>query len=99
MLISQGETYVTAHPGSWTQVAGVAFGDKASALRVTASSAVGCTLYAVTGSRMGPIAAQVAIPAGTDTPTEFTVPLKAQGTQDLYFVFNGEALFFSWRAE
>ena len=97
--MKDGETWVKGAPGGWIKVAGVDFGSGADTLRVEASSISGGTIYVVAGSPDGEPAAAAKIPADTDGPAEFTVPLGLSGTTDLYFVFDGDISLYSWQAE
>ena len=83
--------------GSWIRVAGVDFGDNAKSLLVRADAEAGCRMWAVTGSLNGDTAVFVEIPAGTEAGEEIIVPVTASGESDLYFIFDGEMNFRSWR--
>ena len=92
-----GDTYVHAYAGGWTRVTGVDFGTGAKELAVHAASEDGGTVYVTLNAVDGEIAAEIPISAGENG--EWTVPFSASGIQDLYFVFDGEADFYSWKAE
>ena len=93
-----GNTFFQTAEGSWTRVSGVDFGEGARQLTVQASSEEGCMLYLTLGDIEQPIAARIEIPAGNEAAS-FTVPLAAAGIQDIYFVFDGAAMFYTWQAQ
>ena len=97
--VKDWKTWVTAKPGSWTTVSGVDFGEKSESVRVRASSVTGGTIYIVSDSLDGEIAARIEIPAGTEEPAEFTAAMNISGQTDVYFVFDSEIEFYAWQAE
>ena len=84
--------------GSWLKVSGADFGEGAESLSLKIGSEAGCTVYVTVGSLTGRTAAELTIPAGTVPEEEFLIPFDAAEVQDLYFIFDGEASFRSWRA-
>ena len=97
--VKDWKTWVTTRPGSWTTVSGVDFGEKSRSVRVRAASAAGGTIYIVSDSLDGEIAARIEIPAGTEEPKEFTADMNISGQTDVYFVFDSEIEFYAWQAE
>ena len=91
-----GDTVVTQiESGDWVKVSGVNFSKGASHLTVNASSNSGCAVKVCTGSPTGNAIGYVEIPAGG--MGEVTVPVSGvTGTQDIYFVFSGQAEFDWW---
>lgn len=96
VLGENGNTCVKTAPGSWTRVTGADFGDGCEQLTIIAESEEGCTVYVTLGSVDGAIAAEAQIPAGEKG--EVSVPFSASGQQNIYFIFDGVATFFSWQA-
>ena len=94
--VLNGVRFVEGGRGSWIKVAQAAIGEDAKQLRVIAGSQEGGELL-VSNSLSGELAARVQIPAGTEMDTAFTVPFTLTGTEDLYFVFDGEIQFQSWQ--
>ncbi len=97
--MKDGQTWTHGKPGGWIMIAGADFGSGAATLRISAASAAGGVLYAITGSLDSPVAAEIQIPADTAEPVEFTAPLTASGVTDLYFVFSEEIDLYSWQVE
>ena len=94
---ASGQSWIRGNAGSWIQVSGVDFGEKASSLTVTAMAPTDCTLYAVLDDPEGPVAAtvRIALPAGVK-PRNFTAPVRAEGIHDLYLIADGEMTLYSW---
>ena len=90
---------VKTKEGAWLKVSQADFREGARALKVNAGSASGCTLYVTLGSLKDAVAAEISIPGNTLDGVELTVPFPVSGVQDVYFIFDGEASFFSWMAE
>ena len=79
-------------PGSWIRVAGADFGEGTAALTVEAAGTG--RVYVLADSLTGPVAAWGDLPeAGT-----LTLPLSLSGVHDLYFLFDGGAVFTAWQA-
>ncbi len=92
------EAVVRTTEGSWTRITGADFGEGSASITLRASSEAGCTVYIVTDSLEGEIAAEIKLPAGNEA-ADYTVPLSLAGSRNLYFVFDGKAVFYSWRAD
>ena len=96
--MKDGRTWTHSQTGSWIRIAGVDFGDQASAIRLQAASEAGGTVWIIPGTPDGVPAGKAEIPAGTEE-TVFTVPAALSGVTDLCFVFEGEVDLFTWQAE
>ncbi len=81
----------------WIKVSGVDFSNGASSLTVNASSASGSAIKVCTGSPDGKAITYVEIPAGSSM-SEINVPVinSVSGSQDIYFVFSGQAELDWW---
>ena len=93
-----GNTVVTdIDKGDWIKVSGVDFSKGASSVTLNVSSKSGCAVKVCTKSPDGNAAAYAEIPAGSSM-SEITVPLvnSISGTQDIYFIFSGQAEFDYW---
>ena len=93
-----GNTVVTdIDKGDWIKVSGVDFSKGASSVTLNVSSKSGCAVKVCTKSPDGNAVAYAEIPAGSSM-SEITVPLvnSISGTQDIYFVFSGQAEFDYW---
>jgi len=90
--------FARASSGSWTRVTGVDFGSDVSSLTIRARSAEGCQVYVTLGSLESSIAARFTLPASKEEAA-YTVPFSASGVQNVYFIFDGGADFYAWRAE
>ena len=97
--VKDWKTWVTAKPGAWMTLSGVDFGEGAARMTVCASSASGGTIYVVSDSLDGEIPGRIEIPAGTEDPAEFTAEVNVSGQRDVYFVFDSNIEFYTWRAE
>ncbi|MBE6857797.1 MAG: carbohydrate-binding protein, partial [Ruminococcus sp.] len=90
------DTKVAGNKGEWIKTSGVNFSKGASKITVKASSVNGSAIKICTGGPSGTAVGYVEIPAGGSL-SEITVPVNdVTGTQDLYFVFSGQAEFDSW---
>ena len=94
---ANGQSWVHGKAGSWIQISGVDFADKASSLTVTAMAPTDCTLYAVLDDPENPVISKIRIelPDGVK-PRNFTAPIRAEGIHDLYLVTDGEINLYSW---
>lgn len=91
-----GDTVVTEiDKGDWIKVTGVAFTQGAKSLTVRGSSKSGSVIKVCSGSATGKVVSYVEL---SSSMAEVTVPLvsSVSGTQDLYFVFSGDAEFDWW---
>ena len=93
-----GNTFVKTAAGSWTKVSGVDFGSGTASLTLRGVSKEGCNVYILLDGLDQPIAARAQIPAGSEV-VKISAPLNAEGTRDIYFVFDGDMYFVSWKAE
>ena len=98
VLGDSGRTYVKTSAGGWTRVTGVDFGGGASSLSIRAGAEEKCTVYVVLDGLKEPIAAEIAIEAGEEAK-DVTVPFSASGVKNVYFIFDGKAVFYSWQAK
>ncbi len=90
------DTKVVGNKGEWIKTSGVNFSNGASKITVKASSVNGAAIKICTGGPSGTAVGYVEIPAGGSL-SEITFPVNnITGTQDLYFVFSGQAEFDSW---
>lgn len=95
-----GDTVVTEiDQGDWIKVSGVHFSKSASQIAIQASSKSGCAVKICTGSPTGKAVGYAEIPAGGKMTTVSAAVQGLNGTQDLYFVFSGQAEMDSWSAK
>lgn len=95
-----GDTVVTEiDQGDWLKVSGVHFSKDASQIAIKASSKSGCAVKICTGSPTGKAVGYAEIPSGGKMTTVSTAVQGLDGTQDLYFVFSGQAEMDSWSAK
>lgn len=95
-----GDTVVTEiDQGDWLKVSGVHFSKGASQIAIKASSKSGCAVKICTGSPIGKAVGYAEIPSGGKMTTVSTAVQGLDGTQDLYFVFSGQAEMDSWSAK
>lgn len=95
-----GDTVVTEiDQGDWLKVSGVHFSKGASQIAIKASSKSGCAVKICTGSPTGKAVGYAEIPSGRKMTTVSTAVQGLDGTQDLYFVFSGQAEMDSWSAK
>ena len=95
-----GDTVVTEiDQGDWIKVSGVYFSKGASQIAIQASSKSGCAVKICTGSPTGKAVGYAEIPAGGKMTTVSAAVQGLNGTQDLYFVFSGQAEMDSWSAK
>lgn len=95
-----GDTVVTEiDQGDWLKVSGVHFSKGASQIAIQASSKNGCAVKICTGSPTGKAVGYAEIPAGGKMTTVSAAVQGLNGTQDLYFVFSGQAEMDSWSAK
>ena len=95
-----GDTVVTEiDQGDWLKVSGVHFSKGASQIAIKASSKSGCAVKICTGSPIGKAVGYAEIPSGGKMTTVSTAVQGLNGTQDLYFVFSGQAEMDSWSAK
>lgn len=95
-----GDTVVTEiDQGDWLKVSGVHFSKGASQIAIKASSKSGCAVKICTGSPTGKAVGYAEIPSGGKMTTVSTAVQGLDGTQDLYFVFSGQAEMDSWSAK
>ena len=95
-----GDTVVTEiDQGDWLKVSGVHFSKGASQIAIKASSKNGCAVKICTGSPTGKAVGYAEIPSGGTMTTVSAMVQGLNGTQDLYFVFSGQAEMDSWSAK
>lgn len=95
-----GDTVVTEiDQGDWLKVSGVHFSKGASQIAIQVSSKSGCAVKICTGSPTGKAVGYAEIPAGGKMTTVSAAVQGLNGTQDLYFVFSGQAEMDSWSAK
>lgn len=95
-----GDTVVTEiDQGDWLKVSGVHFSKGASQIAIKASSKSGCAVKICTGSPTGKAVGYAEIPSGGTMTTVSAMVQGLNGTQDLYFVFSGQAEIDSWSAK
>lgn len=95
-----GDTVVTEiDQGDWLKVSGVHFSKGASQIAIQASSKNGCAVKICTGSPTGKAVGYAEIPSGGTMTTVSAMVQGLNGTQDLYFVFSGQAEMDSWSAK
>lgn len=95
-----GDTVVTEiDQGDWLKVSGVHFSKSASQIAIQVSSKSGCAVKICTGSPTGKAVGYAEIPAGGKMTTVSAAVQGLNGTQDLYFVFSGQAEMDSWSAK
>lgn len=95
-----GDTVVTEiEQGDWLKVSGVHFSKGASQIAIQASSKNGCAVKICTGSPTGKAVGYAEIPAGGKMTTVSAAVQGLNGTQNLYFVFSGQAEMDSWSAK
>ena len=85
--------------GDWLKVSGVHFSKGASQIAIKASSKSGCAVKICTGSPTGKAVGYAEIPSGGTMTTVSAMVQGLNGTQDLYFVFSGQAEMDSWSAK
>ena len=85
--------------GDWLKVSGVYFSKGASQIAIKASSKNGCAVKICTGSPTGKAVGYAEIPSGGTMTTVSAMVQGLNGTQDLYFVFSGQAEMDSWSAK
>ena len=90
-------TFARTAEGAWIRVSGVDFSSGISELTIRVGSAKGCRLYVFLDDMEENYAASVELRAGTGSRI-ITVPLETEGKHDIYFLFDGEAEFLSWKA-
>ena len=95
-LTQEDTNRVRGEAGSWTKAAGADFGAGCKEITLKLGAEEEAALYILLGGLATPVAARVDIPAGTADGSEFTVPLQAEGVQDIYFVMDGTVTFESW---
>ena len=99
-VLGLGDTVVTEiDQGDWLKVSGVHFSKGASQIAIKASSKSGCAVKICTGSPTGKAVGYAEIPSGGKMTTVSTAVQGLDGTQDLYFVFSGQAEMDSWSAK
>ena len=95
-----GDTVVTEiDQGDWIKVSRVYFSKGASQIAIKASSKNGCAVKICTGSPTGKAVGYAEIPSGGTMTTVSAMVQGLNGTQDLYFVFSGQAEMDSWSAK
>ena len=95
-----GDTVVTEiDQGDWLKVSGVHFSKGASQIAIQVSSKSGCDVKICTDSPTGKAVGYAEIPAGGKMTTVSAAVQGLNGTQDLYFVFSGQAEMDSWSAK
>ena len=95
-----GDTVVTEiDQGDWLKVSGVHFSKGASQIAIQVSSKSGCAVKICTDSPTGKAVGYAEIPAGGKMTTVSAAVQRLNGTQDLYFVFSGQADMDSWSAK
>lgn len=95
-----GDTVVTEiDQGDWLKVSGVHFSKGASQIAIQVSSKSGCAVKICTDSPTGKAVGYAEIPAGGKMITVSAAVQGLNGTQDLYFVFSGQAEMDSWSAK
>mgnify|MGYP000089232117 FL=1 len=95
-----GDTVVTEiDQGDWLKVSGVHFSKGASQIAIQVSSKSGCAVKICTDSPTGKAVGYAEIPAGGKMTTVSAAVQGLNGTQDLYFVFSGQAEMDSWSAK
>ena len=90
-----GDTTVNFKKGSWMKVSGVDFSKGAKTLTIKASSASGAAVKVCT-KLTGEAVAYAEIPAGGMTEISVPVTGSISGSNDLYFLFSGDAAFDTW---
>ena len=94
-----GDTVVTEiDQGDWIKVSGVNFSKGAAQITMKVSSKNGCAVKICTGSPTGKAVGYAEIPSGGTMTTVSAMVQGLNGTQDLYFVFSGQAEMDSWSA-
>ena len=92
-----GDTVVTEiDQGDWIKVSGVNFSKGAAQITMKVSSKNGCAVKICTGSPTGKAVGYAEIPSGGTMTTVSAMVQGLNGTQDLYFVFSGQAEMDSW---
>ena len=95
-----GDTVVTEiDQGDWIKISGVYFSKGASQIAIKASSKSGCAVKICTGSPTGKAVGYAEIPSGGKMTTVSAAVQGLNDTQDLYFVFSGQAEMDSWSAK
>lgn len=95
-----GDTVVTEiDQGDWIKVSGVNFSKGAAQITMKVSSKNGCAVKICTGSPTGKAVGYAKIPSGGTMTTVSAMVQGLNGTQDLYFVFSGQAEMDSWSAK
>ena len=95
-----GDTVVTEiDQGDWIKVSGVNFSKGAAQITMKVSSKNGCAVKICTGSPTGKAVGYAEIPSGGTMTTVSAMVQGLNGTQDLYFVFSGQAEMDSWSAK
>ena len=95
-----GDTVVTEiDQGDWIKVSGVNFSKGAAQITMKVSSKNGCAVKICTGSPTGKAVGYAEIPSGGTMTTVSAMVQGFNGTQDLYFVFSGQAEMDSWSAK
>ncbi len=90
-----GDTTVNFKKGSWMKVSGVDFSKGAKTLTIKASSTSGAAVKVCT-KLTGDAVAYAEIPAGGMTEISVPVTGSISGSNDLYFLFSGDAAFDAW---
>ena len=85
--------------GDWIKVSGVNFSKGAAQITMKVSSKNGCAVKICTGSPTGKAVGYAEIPSGGTMTTVSAMVQGLNGTQDLYFVFSGQAEMDSWSAK
>lgn len=99
MTISgSGNTYAVGKSGSWFGVTGVDC-ENAKSITVRASSASGAKVGIFTGSASGKMVGCVEIPAGGNMQEITAAVSGLSDTQNLYFVFTGDAQIDTWKLQ
>ena len=83
--------------GAWIRISGADFGEGGGTLLLRAGSGTGSSIYVVLDSPDRDAAAKAQIPEGSEEPAAFELPLSVNGVHDLYFIFDGEADFYTWQ--
>lgn len=85
--------------GDWIKVSRVNFSKGAAQITMKVSSKNGCAVKICTGSPTGKAVGYAEIPSGGTMTTVSAMVQGLNGTQDLYFVFSGQAEMDSWSAK
>ena len=94
---ADGRCRIAGEAGSWIQVSGVDFADRAQDLVLTAIAPSDCTVYAVLDDPEGPVVSEVKITlADGEKPANFRAPIRAEGVHDLYLITDGPMKLYSW---